>query len=92
MVEAYPDIEQTEMFTALQRCMRDRTATHIENEFVYPNGDTTWFELSIQPVPEGLFIMSMDIDERKKGEEALHQAQERLQRDIAMLRHGDVLS
>jgi signal transduction histidine kinase len=28
-----------------------------------------YFDLSIQPVPEGLFILSMDISERKKNEQ-----------------------
>src|ERR1019366_5888288 len=30
-----------------------------------------WFELSYQPVPEGLFILSMDITERKKADNGL---------------------
>jgi PAS domain S-box-containing protein len=71
MMEKYPGIENTEMFKVLQRCMKDRIATVFENEFTFPDGTNEWFELSIQPVPEGVFILSMDITERKKAENNL---------------------
>lgn len=76
MMEKYPGIETTEMFEVLQHCMKERTATIFENEFTFPNGTKEWFELSIQPVPEGLFILSMDITERKKAEEKLVKSEE----------------
>ncbi len=53
MLELYPSIEKSEMFAALQRCMENRTPHRMENEFIFPDGDTGWFELSIEPVPEG---------------------------------------
>jgi PAS domain S-box-containing protein len=77
MMEAYPGIEKTKMFSVLTRCMKERVPAYIENEFSYPNGEKGWFELSIQPVPEGIFILSIDISERKKAEEKLKQSEER---------------
>lgn len=71
MMEAYPGIETTGMFTALRQCMEDRTSQLLENEFLYPDGEKAWFELSMQPVPEGVFILSLDITERKRAERAL---------------------
>ncbi len=71
MVEMYPGIEDTGMFAVLQRCMSERTPHHIENRFTYPDGTIGWFELSIQPVPEGIFILSIDITERKQAEEQI---------------------
>lgn len=68
MMEKYPGIENTELFKTLQRCMEQRTTAVFENEFTFPDGSKEWFELSIQPVPEGLFVLSMDITERKKAE------------------------
>lgn len=68
MMELYPGIQQTDMFAVLQRCMENRTPERIENEFTFPDGEKGWFELGIQPVPEGLFILSLDITERKKAE------------------------
>lgn len=71
MMEKYPGIENTELFWVLQRCMKERKPELFENEFTFPNGAKEWYELSIQPVPEGIFILSMDITERKKTDNEL---------------------
>jgi len=78
MMEKYPGIENTKMFEVLQRCMEKRKPEILENEFTFPDGRKEWYELSIQPVPEGLFILSMDITERKKAEEKLREYAEEL--------------
>ncbi len=77
MMELYPGIEKTEMFAILQRCMEKRVPERMENEFAFPDGERGWFELGIQPVPEGLFILSLDISERKKSEMDLRDREER---------------
>ena len=69
MMEKYPGIEKTAMFDLLKVCMKERKADYFENEFTYPDNSKGWFELRIQPVSEGLFILSIDITERKKIEE-----------------------
>ena len=37
MMEAYPGIEKTEMYSALERCMNEGVPGHMENEFSYPD-------------------------------------------------------
>jgi PAS domain S-box-containing protein len=71
MMEIYPGIENTELFTVLRDCMENRVARQVENEFTYPAGTTGWFQLSIQPVPEGIFILSVDLTKRKQAEEKI---------------------
>lgn len=71
MMEIYPDIEKTEMFRHLNDCMERRISQRIENLFTFPNGSQGYFDLTIQPVPEGIFILSLDITERKRAEEAV---------------------
>jgi PAS domain S-box-containing protein len=71
MMEMYPGIETTEMFIHLKRCMKERMPYRMENEFTFPDGSKGWFELSIQPVPEGIFILSQDITERQQAEEKI---------------------
>ena len=66
MMEVYPGIEETDMFGVLARCMKDREPARMENEFTYPDGGSGWFELSIEPVPEGICILSIDISERRR--------------------------
>jgi PAS domain S-box-containing protein len=66
LMEKYPDIEQTDIYAAAKRCMNDRVAEHLEADFVFPNGTIKHFELSIKPIPEGIFILSIDRSEKKK--------------------------
>ena len=66
ITEMYPGIENTEMFTQLQHCMRKRTSHRMINEFTFPDGTKSWFELSMQPVPEGILVLSWDITEYKR--------------------------
>jgi PAS domain S-box-containing protein len=71
MMEIYPGIEKTEMFSTLRKCMKERISAYMENEFIFPDGEKGWFELCIQPSPEGIFILSIDITERKRAEEKI---------------------
>ena len=68
MVEAYPGIESTKMFALLRSCMEQRTHHHFENEFTFPDGSIGWFDLRFEPVPDGVFILSRDITDRKRAE------------------------
>lgn len=65
MEETYPGIGETPMFQQLERCMRERCVATFENEFAYPDGSSRWFEIRVQPVPEGICVYSEDIHERK---------------------------
>lgn len=75
MMACYPGIEHTEMFAALGRVMGTRRAERLHNEFTYPNGQTGHFELRIEPVPEGLCILSIDVTEQHRLEQQMRQAQ-----------------
>lgn len=74
MMECFPGIEKTEMFSKLRVSMNKRIPQTFENEFSFPDGTKEWFELRISPVPEGVLILSMDVTERKKVEVALLQS------------------
>jgi len=75
MMECYPGIEKTEAFVVFKECLETRTPRRMENEFAFPDGTKGWFELNIEPVPEGLFILSEDITERRSLEEQVLQSQ-----------------
>jgi PAS domain S-box-containing protein len=65
--EEYPGIDQTPMFGRLRRSMEERVPQVFENEFTFPDGSKRWFELRVQPAPEGICVYSTDIDQRKRS-------------------------
>ena len=65
MMEKYPGIENTKLFGVLDSCLRNHVSSSMENEFTYPDGTKSWFYLKIEPVPEGILILSTDITHDK---------------------------
>lgn len=68
MAEVFPGIQETEMFRLLQKCLSSGEVCQMLNEFVFPDGSLGWFQLRMQPVDEGVLIMSFDITPLKKLE------------------------
>ena len=75
--DMWPGIENTEVFKIIEQVLERRVSNHFENEFIFPDGSTGWFDLSIQPVPEGVLILSIDNTERKRVENALRENEEK---------------
>ena len=71
LMEIYPGVEQTALFKALEKCMRERVVQHVEVPFHFPDHSTTWFEMRVHPVPEGVFALTIDITDRKKTQTRL---------------------
>jgi PAS domain S-box-containing protein len=69
--EMWPGIEKTEVFRLIEDCLKYRNPHSLDNEFVYPDGTTGWFELRIQPDKDGVLILSIDISGRKLYEVSL---------------------
>jgi PAS domain S-box-containing protein len=67
IMQVYPGIEQTSLFVALRRCMAERRSQRVENSVRHPDGSTRSFAHSIQPVPEGIFVLSTDTTNRKES-------------------------
>jgi two-component system, sensor histidine kinase PdtaS len=82
MMECYPGIENTFMFSQLKRCMDERVTLQFENEFTYNNGTKSWFELRIEPISEGIFVLSTNITNRKQAEEELLQLKDDLESKV----------
>jgi len=75
MNECFPGIDKAPFYDVLRRVMTDRVAREMENEFVHAGGDREWFELRMQPSPEGVTILSLDVTARKRLESTLRQVQ-----------------
>ena len=68
MMECFPGIKKTDLFHLLQICMDERTAQVMLDFVTFPDGSVGWYELSIQPAPDGILILSNDVTEKKRAE------------------------
>jgi signal transduction histidine kinase len=89
MWDAYPGFDRTPTFEVLQRCMVEREAAATEVLFTFPDNTSRWFEIRVEPVPDGICIHSVDIQRRKEAEVALREQESvmALGRMSAMVAH-----
>ncbi len=66
ITDKFPGIDQSPMFQLLRQCMEERTPQTLLNEFDHLDGSKGYFELRMQPVPEGVLILSIDETERMR--------------------------
>ena len=69
MLEKFPGIEKSKIFTHYKRCMDERIPDRFEEPFTFADGTTVWNNYSIEPAKEGIFILLLDITQQKKAEE-----------------------
>ncbi|MCW3787459.1 PAS domain S-box protein [Plebeiibacterium sediminum] len=63
----WPGIENTKAYQLIKDCMENRNSHFYENEFTYPDNSVGWFELTIEPISEGVLILSIDITNIKQA-------------------------
>jgi PAS domain S-box-containing protein len=83
MMQVYPGIDKTEMFSLLRNCMINRVSHHFDNEFTFADGSKEWFNLHMEPVPEGILILSIDITKTKQTEAEINNYRHRLEQVVA---------
>lgn len=83
IMEIYPGIEKTEFFIHLKKCLEERSAHYLENDFTYSDGSSGWFQYALEPVPEGVFILSTDITKERKLNEELIKHKQHLEDIVA---------
>jgi len=71
VMECWPGIAGTRIFTLGTCCMQERTTHRLDNECVFPDGQRGWYRLTIQPIAEGIVIFSDDITASREAEESL---------------------
>lgn len=73
MTEVWPGFEDTAIYEIVRRCLEERKPFQGEAEFVFPDGRISFFDVHAQPVPEGVFALSIDVTERRKSEMKLRE-------------------
>jgi PAS domain S-box-containing protein len=79
VLEVYPGIENTEIFSDMKKCMDGRLTVIKEYDVSTKVNMGRWLEVSIQPVPEGIFVLILDISERNKSQAELAKKTDELQ-------------
>ena len=77
ILEMYPGVETSAVFAAYRRCMEDRRLERFESPFTFADGATNWYQFSVEPVPEGIFVLSQDITERRRAQDELSESERR---------------
>jgi PAS domain S-box-containing protein len=78
MLEIYPGVEKTEIFAAYRRCMEEQKAQRFCSSFTFADGKTNWYSFSVEPVPEGIFVLSLDITDSVQAENELRRHRDHL--------------
>lgn len=79
MMDVFPGIDETPMFSQLETCMKARVGSKLLNQFDFPDGSVGYFELIMTPIEEGVMIMSVDVTEQKRLELELKKLNEHLE-------------
>ncbi|HLO57250.1 MAG TPA: PAS domain S-box protein [Bacteroidales bacterium] len=78
ITECFPDFENTTIYSVMKDCMENRVFRNVYNEFTYEDKSRGYFNLSITPIPDGLFVLSLDITKQKLAQEALQISENKL--------------
>lgn len=70
-LQVWPGLANSKLYYLAQKCIDDQVPVEMEYEFEYPDHPSKWFEVSIQPVTDGVLIVSNDISKRKTAEKNL---------------------
>ena len=82
ILEVYPGIENSKAFACYLRCMKERLPQHFEDAVTLPDETTRWYEVSVVPVREGIFVLSLDVTGRMQAEKELQKSEERLRQAV----------
>jgi len=88
LLEIFPETENNRVSSSYRRCMEERVRLHFESEHTFKAGHSRWYELRIEPVNAGIFVLSLDITERKKAEMELAESEKKYRRLIETLNEG----
>lgn len=75
--DLWPETTDSEVGQMYRRAMKERVKVQLENRWEDPSGRTGWFQLTAQPIDEGLALYFTDITERKNAEEAVRASEQR---------------
>jgi PAS domain S-box-containing protein len=82
--ELYPGFDGSPIDLALRLAVESGEPQRIENEFRHADGEVGFFDLHIQPVPEGLVVLSIDQTDQRRAENRRDSLEEQLRQSQKM--------
>jgi PAS domain S-box-containing protein len=77
ITDLFPGIEETQFFEAFERVIKMGVSETVNGEFTFPDGRTGWYDVSVDPVPEGILCIARDITEQKRVLDSLSASEEK---------------
>ncbi len=71
MTEVWPGIEQAPFYALIERALKERLPGQEEVAFTLGDGTKGWFDLRVQPVDEGVLLLSVEKTQQKLATERL---------------------
>jgi len=87
MAEKFPGIELSEIYQEIKSCMATGKSRSYINEFKFPDGRHTYYDLKIQSVNEGAILFSRDITKNRRGEFLLQETNRQLEHFVHIAAH-----
>ena len=75
IMEIFPGAENTSFFEGFKVSMEKRIVNHYVTNVKYPDGSVNWLEIHVEPVAEGIFVMSDVITDRILAEQKLKKSE-----------------
>ena len=73
--EAWPGTETSELGQVYKRAMAERTPSHLEHRYVWPDGREVWIDVRAYPTDTGLALFYRDVTDRKLAESAVKESE-----------------
>lgn len=85
MEEVYPGIEESELYQKIAFCMEKGEGSSTISKFEFDDGRVTYWELIMDKIPQGVFIISKDITKSKVSEKEMIESNLRLTKEKRQL-------
>jgi two-component system, cell cycle sensor histidine kinase and response regulator CckA len=77
-LEAFPGARDGEVHRLMLEVVDTGVSSEREVEFEFEDGARAWFRISVEPVPTGIFVLSVEISEERRTRDALAEREARL--------------
>lgn len=77
VASCWPGIETSDFYLLELKCNQEKIPARIESSYTFPDGQERWYEWNIQPLPDGLLLVTTDITEQHAAQKLLIESESR---------------